>query len=69
MINVYKLIRDYRKKVNPKVNVFTIQTAGYPNALIPEMSYRTAVLYGWTGKEAQFAQEYIRQWDEIENNR
>lgn len=66
-INVYKLILDYRKKVNPKVNVFCIQTAGYDNVLIPEMAYRTAIQYGWTGKEAVFADEYIRQWDEIEN--
>lgn len=68
MINVYKLIKEYRKKVNPKVNVFSVQTAGYTNAVIPEMAYRTAILYGWTGKEAVFAEEYIRQWDEIENN-
>lgn len=66
-INVYKLIQEYRKKVNPKVNVFSIQTAGYNNVVIPEMAYRTAILYGWTGKEIQFAAEYIRQWDEIEN--
>lgn len=67
MINVYKLIKEYRKKVNPKVNVFSIQTAGYTNAVIPELSERCAILYGWTGKEAVFAQEYIRQWDEIDN--
>lgn len=66
-INVFKLIQDYRKNVNPKVNVFSIQTAGYTNAVIPEMAYRTAIMYGWTGKEAVFAEEYIRQWDEIEN--
>lgn len=66
-INVYKLIQEYRNKVNPKVNVFSIQTAGYDNVLIPEMSYRTAIQYGWTGKEAVFAAEYIRQWDEMEN--
>ena len=67
-INVYKLIKDYRKKVNPKVNVFCVQTAGYDNVVIPEMAYRTAIMYGWTGKEAQFAQEYIKQWDDIESN-
>lgn len=66
-INVYKLILEYRKKVNPKVNVFSIQTAGYDNVVIPEMAYRTAIQYGWTGKEAVFASEYIRQWDDIEN--
>ena len=66
-INVFKLIQDYRKNVNPKVNVFSIQTAGYTNVVVPEMAYRTAILYGWTGKEIQFASEYIRQWDEIES--
>lgn len=66
MINVYKLIQEYRKKVNPKVNVFSCQTAGYDNVLIPEMSYRTAFMYGWTGKEALFADAYIKQWDDIE---
>ena len=68
-VDVYKLIREYRKQVNPKVNVFSVQTAGYTNAVIPQMTYRTAILYGWTGKEIQFAAEYIRQWDDIENAR
>jgi phage regulator Rha-like protein len=27
------------------------------------------MLTGWTGKEIQFAAEYIKQWDEIEANR
>ena len=66
-INVYKLILEYRKKVNPKVNVFSVQTAGYNDVLIPEMSYRCAMLTGWTGKEISFAAEYIKQWDEIES--
>lgn len=65
-INVFKLVQDYRKTVNPKVNVFSIQTAGYTNNLMPEMAYRTAILSGWTGKEASFAEEYIRQWNEID---
>lgn len=65
-INVFKLICDYRKKVNPKVNVFSIQTAGYDNALIPEYAYRTNIMYGWTGKEAVFAYAMINQWNAIE---
>lgn len=69
MLNVWKLIQMYRQKVNPKVNVFSIQTAGYNNNVIPIMGYRTALLYGWTGKEILFASEYIRQWDEIEEKR
>lgn len=66
-IDVLKMIEHYRKTVNPKCNVFMVQTAGYSNALIPEFTYRGAVLYGWTGKELAFAAELIKQWDEIEN--
>lgn len=65
--NVYKMICDYRKFVNPKVNVFSIQTAGYNNLVIPTMSYRCAMLTGWTGKEILYAAEYIKQWDDIES--
>ena len=66
-INVFKLIQEYRKKVNPKVNVFSIQTAGYDNVVIPEYAYRTNIMYGWTGNEAVFAKAMIDQWDAIEN--
>lgn len=66
MINIYALIQEYRKKVNARCNFFSCQTGGYDNVLIPEMSYRTAFMYGWTGKEALFADAYIKQWDAIE---
>ena len=65
-INVFKLVQDYRKKVNPKVNVFSIQTAGYTNNVLPENAYRVSLLTGWTGKEAVYADAIIKQWDEIE---
>lgn len=65
-IDVLKLINKYRSEVNPKVNIFSVQTAGYDNVLIPEYLYRGALLYGWTGKECLFSQEIIKQWDEIE---
>lgn len=66
-INIFKLIQEYRKKVNPKVNVFSIQTAGYDNVVIPEYAYRTNIMYGWTGNEAVFAKAMIDQWDQIES--
>lgn len=66
-INVFKLIQEYRRKVNPKVNVFSVQTAGYDNILIPEMAERTAIMYGWTGKESVFADAYIKIWDDIQS--
>ncbi len=65
-INVFDLILEYRRTVNPKVNVFSIQTAGYNNACVPEYAYRTCILYGWTGKELSFARQMIDLWDEIE---
>lgn len=66
-INVFKLVQEYRKKVNPKVNVFSVQTAGYGDNVLPANARRISLLSGWTGKEAVYAQEMIRQWDDIEN--
>lgn len=65
-VDVAKLIDVYRKKVNPLVNVFCIQTAGYENVLVPEYGYRTNILYGWTGKELVFADQMIKLWDEYD---
>lgn len=62
-INVFDLILEYRRKVNPQVNVFSIQTAGYNDVCIPEYAYRTCILYGWTGKELSFARQMIDLWD------
>lgn len=66
-INVFKLILDYRKKVNKRVNVFSVQTAGYDNNVVPDYAYRTNLMYGWTGKEAVFADLMIHLWDEVES--
>ena len=66
-IDVNMLVKLYREQVNPKVNVFCIQTAGYTNVLVPEYGYRTAILYGWTGKELVFADAMNRTWNELEN--
>ncbi len=68
-IDVMKLLERYRSKVNPKVNFFTVQTAGYDNAVVPEFIYRGAVLCGWTGKETLFASKLIEQWDKIEKQK
>ena len=67
-IDVAKLVDAYRKQVNPKVNVFCVQTAGYNNVCVPEYGYRTNILYGWTGKELQFAKTMIDFWDEQDTN-
>jgi hypothetical protein len=63
MIDVAKLIAAYRRQVNPKVNVYCVQTAGYDNVLIPENGYRTSILYGWTGSELVYAHAINRFWD------
>lgn len=62
-VDVAKLIQTYRSQVNPKVNVYCIQTAGYDNVLVPENGYRTNILYGWTGKELVYADAMNRFWD------
>ena len=68
-IDVAKLVRSYRSQVNPKVNVYCIQTAGYNNVLLPENGYRTNILYGWTGKELVYADIMNRVWDEKDRQR
>lgn len=65
-INVPMLIKAYREKVNPKVNVYCVQTAGYDNAIVPDYGYRTNILYGWTGKELVFAAAMNKFWDEYD---
>lgn len=67
-IDVAKLIDVYRSQVNPKINVFSVQTAGYNNVVVPEYGYRTNILYGWTGKEIIFADKMIRFWDQVDKN-
>lgn len=68
-IDVAKLISVYRKEVNPKVNVYCIQTAGYNNVLVPENGYRTSILYGWTGKELVYADAMNKFWDEKDESK
>lgn len=58
------LVDDYRLKVNPDLNVFSVQTAGYNNNVLPELDYRTSILYGWTGKEVLYAKTMIDIWNE-----
>jgi len=66
-IDVLALVEKYRKTVNPKVNVFSVQVAGYDNTVLPENLYRGAILAGWTGKESIYAKSVIDTWNETEN--
>lgn len=65
-IDVLKLVQEYRRTVNPRVNVFSIQTAGYDNSVLPENEHRTSILSGWTGKETVYAKELIDIWNKEE---
>ena len=64
--NESKIIKRYRETVNPKINIFLVQTAGYMHGTMPENGYRQSYLTGWTGKECLFASELIKIWDEMD---
>jgi hypothetical protein len=56
-IDVAKLIKEYRKKVNPNVNVYLVQIAGYQDTIVPEFYDRTYILGGWGDGILRFAAE------------
>ena len=65
-VDVLAMAQEYRDKVNPRVNLFTVQVGGYNNSVLPEALYRGAILAGWTGKEPVFAKAIIDIWDSVE---
>jgi len=56
-IDVSKLINHYRLKVNPNVNVFLVQVAGYQDTILPEFYKKTYILGGWGEGVLRFAAE------------
>ncbi len=56
-IDVPKLVAAYREKVNPRVNVYLVQVAGYQDTLMPEFYERTYILGGWGEGLLRFAAE------------
>lgn len=54
-IDVPKLIAKYRETVNPDVQVYLVQVAGYQDALVPEFYKRTYILGGWGDGLLKFA--------------
>jgi hypothetical protein len=60
-IDVAKLINDYRNKVNPNVNIFLVQVAGYKDALAPEFYNKTYILGGWGDGLLRFAKEISKE--------
>jgi len=67
-IDVLALVAKYRKEVYSKVNIFSVQVAGYDNTILPDILYRGAIMSGWTGKEAKLAYEMSQLWDTIESS-
>lgn len=63
------LVKKYRENVNPLVNVYTVQTAGYDNNVMPAYQPRHTLLYGWTGKELLFASTMNKLWDKSQVNK
>ena len=67
-IHVTKMIEEYRKKVNPKVNVTAVQVAGYDNSIVPETGYRLNTLAGWTSRETEYIKTVTEVWDDVDKN-
>ena len=57
--NVPKLVQDYRKIVNPNVQIFFVNLAGYRDALVPEFFNRTYLIGGWSDRMLQFAEKIM----------
>lgn len=66
-LDIHKCINKYRMDINPKINTYMVQTAGYNNTILPETTYRGAILTGWTGNEVVYAKHLCKLWDEMEN--
>ncbi len=62
-----EVIKSYRR-INAKLNVFVVQTAGYATSLLPVSFYRVGNLCGFTGKEVNQVQKMIRDWDDFDLN-
>ena len=65
-IDIHKCVDKYRMEINPKLNTYMVQTAGYDNTILPESTYRGAILAGWTGNEVIYAKQLCKLWDELE---
>lgn len=61
-IDVAKLVKRYREKVNPNVRVYMVQVAGYKDTLVPEFYKKTYILGGWGSGLLNFA-HYMQKID------
>jgi len=54
-IDVAALINKYRAEVNPNVQVYLVQVAGYGDTIVPEIYDKTYILGGWSTGILKFA--------------
>ncbi len=54
-IDVPALIKEYRQRVNPNAHIYSVQTAGYADNVLPEYYDRTFILSGWSENIIKFA--------------
>lgn len=68
-IHVPKLLENYRQTINPELSAFMVQTAGYDDTILPQSTYRGAILTGWTGNEVMYASHILEIWDKNRDNK
>ncbi|MFN3198334.1 MAG: TROVE domain-containing protein [Bradymonadia bacterium] len=61
-IDVPKLVKAYRERVNPNVMVYLVQVAGYQDTIMPEFYDKTFILGGWGDGLLRFAGEMSGLW-------
>ena len=54
-VDVPALIAEYRKTVNPDVQVYLVQVAGYDGSMVPEIYDKTYIMGGWSDGILRFA--------------
>jgi len=67
-IDVPMLIDLYRRKVNPKVHVALVQTAGYQDTLVPEQYDRTYIMGGWSAQVVKYVATMQQLRDGVPSN-
>lgn len=59
-IHVPALVAEYREKVNPDVQVYMVQVAGYGDSIMPEIYDKTYILGGWSDSILKFADKVTK---------
>lgn len=59
-VDVPALIKAYREQVNPNVQVFLVQVAGYGDTIVPEIYDKTYILGGWSDGILRFADKVTK---------